>query len=448
MSQTNCNKETSNNERLDAYTDFSEITLNGKHIKKIWWMNIGVPETLDICADHFFPLLKKEQKKTVTATEQTLLYQAEKEDIVILRHVPADAVLADAKRRKGETAHILCSSLSCDSFPDFTEQILADKELMEQLKALLAKASESLVSPAYLLMPFKVTPACKNLADLLQLPLCGVIPPPEIDINDKIISRELCESLGGRVTKGRTCHTKADIENALLAYENENILVVKEFDGVSGQGFYLLKDAKSKKVFETLLKRHKEDAHFRLLIEKWYENSTDLNYQVYVSPDGSLLQTAPSGQLVTDGVYIGTEYDTDTFLSPSMKEDLYAFGKRLGQDLYKKGYYGNLSMDTIICDGTLFHLVEINARLSLSTYFWGALQGLENRSNLIKYYNIPAKDFDLTAFHERFLDQGVFILSVGTDDKSGICRLFLLMSKATREERSVLQSTVETFLLG
>ena len=459
MFRERCSKITSapkdNHTASSSCTDYSQITLNGKPVAKIWWMNIGVPETLEITADHFFPLLKKEQKKTVTSTEQTLLYQAEGIDIVILRELPADAVLSDVKTRKGVLPRILYTTEQSSSFIDYTEQILSDSALMQHLKELVTPvASNSLqdagdtdaASPSFLLMPFKVTPACEELAKKLALPLCGLIPTPAIDINDKIISREICESLGGRVTKGKTCYTKTDVEETLRGYDQEDILVVKEFDGVSGQGFYLIKDEKSKKVFNALLKRHKDTERFRLLVEKWYDRSTDLNYQVYVSSDGALLQTAPSGQLVKDGVYIGTEYDTDSLLTPAMKADLYAFGEKLGRALFQKGYYGNLSMDTIVCGDTLFHLVEINARFSLSTYFWGALKGLENCSNLIKYYNIPSEHFALDAFHNRFRNEGVFILSFGTDEKSGLCRLFLLMSKNNRLERDALQTEVETYL--
>ena len=74
----------------------------------------------------------------------------------------------------------------------------------------------------------------------------------------------------------------------------------------------------------------------------------------------TLRQLYPTIQLVNLGVYVGTDAQTEDYLSEEDMDEIYSFGKKLARTVYGKGYYGNLSIDAIKIKEKLIHLVEIN----------------------------------------------------------------------------------------
>jgi hypothetical protein len=424
--------------------DFSSIQFNNEPVHMIWWMNIGVKETVENDTDHFFPQFNRKKPSTVTSTEQLCLFQAEEKDIVILRAPAPQEVMLSVEIAKGFIPIILYVE---DKHDNYSESILEDTSVLSKIKELI-QISET----AYILAPFKITEFDYEIGKLLGTKLCGNIPGSEMDINDKIISRELCLQIGGKVTHGFDCYNVKDIQEAINKLSPEGTVVVKEFDGVSGQGFFIIHDSQSLKVFNAILRRHKSEEKFRLLVEKWYDNCVDLNYQIFIGNNGEIIQMPPTRQIINKGVYEGTDFQIEEYVSEANIIEIENFGQRLASHLHLNGYYGNISVDTIMLNDKLFHLVEINARLSLSSYYWGAVQNYRSKKIMIQYYNIKSEKFSLSDFYNKFCgkpdNEKVLVLSSGIDHTNETCRVFLMYVANEIDDLQFLKSSVEEFIMG
>jgi hypothetical protein len=426
------------------FLDFSSVRYNNKPTYKIWWMNIGVQETVENDISHLFPQFNKKKHSTVTATEQLCLFQATKNDIVILRESPPPEVMRCVEIAKGYIPTILYTEDRCDNY---SESIWEDTILLSKIKEQI-KGSNFL----YMLVPFKVTEFDYKISEFLDVQLFGNIPRSMMDVNDKIISRQICLSLGGNVTQGFDCYNVEEIQEAMKMLYPENTVVIKEFDGVSGQGFFIIHDSQSLKVFNAILRRHKNEERFRLLIEKWYDNCIDINYQIYIGNDGEIIQFPPTRQIINKGVYEGTDFQIEQYINETDIADIESFGQRLAKHLHRNDYFGNISVDTIKANQDLFHLVEINARLSLSSYYWGASQNYLDKKIVIQYYNIPPEKFSLSDFYDNFCgkcgNEGILVLSSGVDHANGTCRVFLMYFADEFENLQFLKSNAEEFIAG
>lgn len=429
--------------RKKLLDDFS-IQFDNNPVHKIWWMNIGVKETAENDTDHFFPQFKRKKQSTITSTEQLCLFQAEEKDIVILRAPAPQEVMLSLKIAKGFIPTILYVE---DKHDNYSESILKDTAVLSKIIELV-KTSEI----SYILVPFKITEFDYEIGKLLGLELFGNNLSPEMDINDKIISREICMQLGGKVTHGFECYNVRDIRNAINKLSHKGSMVVKEYDGVSGQGFFIIHDSQSLKIFNAFLRHHKSDKKFRLLIEKWYDNCIDLNYQIYIENNGEISQMLPTRQIINKGIYEGTDFQIEEYLSKDNMTEIENFGQRLADYLYLNGYYGNISVDTIKSNDELFHLVEINARLSLSSYYWGAVRNYRSKKIMIQYYNLRITNFSLSRLYEEFCNKsnnnGVLVLSSGIDCSNEVCRLFLMFFADKREDLLSIKSKVEAYITG
>jgi hypothetical protein len=334
-----------------------------------------------------------------------------------------------------------------DKHDNYSESILRDVQLLSKVKEIISNSNH-----AYILVPFKVTKFDCEIGKLLGVELFGSIPDPSMDINDKIISRQICMFLDGKVPYGFDCYNIVEIQKAIDILSSGGTIVIKEFDGVSGQGFFIIHDSLSSKVFNAILRRHSNEERFRLLIEKWYDNCVDINYQIYIGKNGEAIQLQPTKQIINKGVYEGTDFQIEKYLSDADMIEIEKFGTRLAFHLHQNGYYGNISVDTIKTSNELFHLVEINARLSLSSYYWGTIQNYQDKKILIQYYNIKTTNFSLNDFYNNFCekadDKGVFILSSGVDTLNATCRLFLMFFSKEIDDLHFLKSNAEEFMTG
>lgn len=420
-----------------------EILENNSSICKIWWMNIGVQETSAEKVESFFPKFNRKKQSIITATEQLCLYQAAYNDIVILRAKPMDEVLHCAKAAKGFLPMILYVE---DAFENMSESIANDQALLSKIKTIIGNRPS-----LYMLTPFKITKHDYIISDILGIELCGNIPKGDIDINDKIIARQISNELGGNITKGYECYSIQDVQNAINNLYPKGIVVVKEYDGVSGQGLFIIRDIQSRNVFNVFLNHHKKEQKFRLLVEKWYSDCVNVNYQIYIGKNGEIMQFFPTIQLVNTGIYEGTDFQIEDYLDQVDIDEFLSFGKRLVEFLYKKGYYGNISIDAIKTKEEMFHLIEINARFSLSSYYLALMRKYSGKKVVIQYYNVRTANFSIHEFYEKFCKitdkSGVLILSFGENQFDEVGRIFLLFFAEKLEELKSMKSKVEDYIL-
>lgn len=416
---------------------------NNSSICKIWWMNIGVPETSLEKVESFFPKFNRKKQSIITATEQLCLYQASYDDIVILRSKPMEEVLYCAKAAKGFLPMILYVK---DTFENMSESIANDQALLSKIKTIIGNKPS-----LYMLTPFKITKYDYIISDILGIELCGNIPNKDIDINDKIVARQISHELEGNITEGYECYSIQDAQNAINYLYSKGTIVVKEYDGVSGQGLFIIRDIQSLNIFNVLLHHHKKEQKFRLLVEKWYSDCININYQIYIGKNGEIVQFFPTIQLVNTGIYQGTDFQVEDYLDKVDIDEIFSFGKRLAEFLYKKRYYGNISIDAIKIKEEMFHLIEINARFSLSSYYLTVMKKYFGKKVVVQYYNVRTSSFSIHKFYEKYCKitdkSGVLILSFGENQAEEVGRIFLLFFAEELEELQLMKSKVEEYIL-
>ena len=185
-------------------------------------------------------------------------------------------------------------------------------------------------------------------------------------------------------------------------------------------------------------------------MEKWYSDCISINYQIYIGKDGEIKQLYPTIQLVNSGVYVGTDAQTEDYLSEEDMDEIYSFGKKLARTVYGKGYYGNLSIDAIKIKEKLIHLVEINARFSLSSYYFTMIERYFDKKLVIQYYNVNTSRFFIHEFYDKFCKitdkSGVIILSYGENQPEESGRIFVLFFAETVEDLKLMRLEVEGYI--
>lgn len=187
-------------------------------------------------------------------------------------------------------------------------------------------------------MPYGVSYMEEKIADICGLQLIGAPHSVNKMINNKIFSREIAEELSYKCTDGYVCKTYEDIENIYqeLSKTYEKI-IIKQPTGASGRGLWVIDNESTRKIVFLLIKRiMKKQLNSEFLVEGWIEKANDLNYQIYVAPNGDINVFSIKEQLVDGTVYIGS------YMSPRIAEQKLEMYVQYGQEIGKKLYAQDL----------------------------------------------------------------------------------------------------------
>lgn len=103
------------------------------------------------------------------------------------------------------------------------------------------------------------------------------------------------------------------------------------------------------------------------MLEQWIDKICDLNYQILIDQSGGVEFLGVKESLVEQGVHQG--HLMPSRLSEAQLGVIREAAVRIGEALYRDGYYGIAGMDAILDeDGTIWPNLEINARFNMSTY--------------------------------------------------------------------------------
>ncbi len=253
-----------------------------------------------------------------------------------------------------------------------TEDVLDSPLLLGRLSGLARDGA--------LLLPMGTTTAEEELARACGLPLA--VPGAAIfeRVNSKIYGRRLCHDAGIRPVPGYCCESVADLAEILRGYrpalESGRRVVVKEAFGVSGKGLVVLdRPAKAGQLLRMIQRRAARtgDPRVHLVVEEWIEKRYDLNYQVTISRDGGMHLDFIKVALTENGVHKGHLMPAP--LTQAERGDIELAGLAAGKRLYADGFYGVAGIDAIAgTDGAIYPLLEINARLNMSTYQGSVLE--------------------------------------------------------------------------
>ncbi|WP_100444590.1 preATP grasp domain-containing protein [Glycomyces xiaoerkulensis] len=202
-------------------------------------------------------------------------------------------------------------------------------------------------------------------------------------VNGKVFSRRLCAELDIASPPGWECETIDELTG--LADQVRSHLDAgrpvgfKASYGVSGKGIMVCEHSGRFDQLLRLLTRRAErsgDGRIEAVIESWQDKETDLNYHFTVADDGTVEFDFVLEAITENGTHRGHRLPDSQ--PRRIREALTECAHRIGARLAGEGYRGPVGVDAIICrDGTLYPVIEINARNNMSTYLAGIATRLE-----------------------------------------------------------------------
>ncbi len=269
-----------------------------------------------------------------------------------------------------------------------TEDVLNSPLLLDRLSRLARDGA--------LLLPMGTTAAEQELAERCGLPLAVPGAAAFERVNSKIYGRLLCRDAGLRPVPGHCCESVTEFAEILHGYkpalEAGGRVVVKEAFGVSGKGLVVLdQPGKADQLLRMIQRRAARtgDPRLHLVVEEWIGKRYDLNYQVTISRDGGMNLDFIKVALTENGVHKGHLMPAP--LTPRERGEIELAAVAVGKRLHADGFCGVVGVDAIAgADDTIYPVLEINARLNMSTYQGSVLElhQPDGCMALAKYYSL------------------------------------------------------------
>lgn len=232
------------------------------------------------------------------------------------------------------------------------------------------------------LLSMGLSPDEVMLAERAGLPVAAPDLATVVTVNGKIYSRRLVERTGLRAIPGWCCTSVSEFTELMDVLGPQcgpdSQLVVKDAYGVSGKGLVVLDDpVKAGRLVRAVLARarRRDDDRLHVVVETWLPKRADLNYQLTVDLHGEVRLDFVKEALTRDGVHAG--HISPPELDNEQHSEVQRAAQVVGKALYADGYTGVVGVDAIIAiDGTVYPVLEINARFNMSTYQGGILETL------------------------------------------------------------------------
>ncbi|MFY1670282.1 ATP-grasp domain-containing protein [Plantactinospora sp. WMMB334] len=307
----------------------------------------------------------------VSRMEEHGVLLAGADDVLLLKH-PLDPGYREYLSRLGMPLPTVLVPENVRADRSTTEDVLDSPDLLRRLSALGAEGAR--------LLPMGTTVLEQKLADRCGLPLAVPDATTFARVNGKIYSRRLTDSAGLRAVPGDCCETRDDLAAVLrrrrAALATGTRIVVKDAYGVSGKGLLLLDRPETADRLLRMVDRRAErsgDDRLHVVVEEWVEKSHDLNYQFTVADDGRITLDFVKRAITENGVHKG--HLMPVALTPAQRTELAHAAEIVGVRLHSDGYAGVVGVDAVVATGgELYPVLEINARLNMSSYQGGVTE--------------------------------------------------------------------------
>ncbi|MGW2326898.1 preATP grasp domain-containing protein [Streptomyces sp. NPDC001700] len=274
------------------------------------------------------------------------------------------------------------------------ERILASPETLRRLA--------DLADGRTYLMPMGTSATEQKISEATGLPLAVPDSDTMERVNGKIYGRRLVDELGIRPVPGECCETVDELTAAVRRGLDEGVpLIVKESYGVSGKGLIVLDTpAKAERLLRMVDKRAARTGSraIHVVVERFLAKQCDLNYQFTIDRVGGVHFDFVKEAQTSGGVHLG--HVMPTRLGAAQLAELEDTAGRVGKRLYEDGLFGVVGVDAILgTDDTLYPVLEINARLNMSSYQGPVTERfLSSGSALAKHYALDLEG--PVRFHE------------------------------------------------
>jgi pre ATP-grasp domain-containing protein/carbamoyl-phosphate synthase L subunit-like protein len=318
----------------------------------------------------------------VNRMEEMSLFLAQAPDLLILRE-PSEAAFVDYVAGLGLEPPRVITSSPADSTTPIAETVLRNGRMGAELRQLMQQGDE------FYLLPYATTCMEEQIADLTGIPCLG--PPAAVcaKVNSKIYSRIISRDLGLTTVPGGECDSLESLEAAYLhlTQSGPGACIAKEALGVSGRGlFFIDSPARMVSLLALLKRRQKLDSRLDFVLERWIDKEKDINYQIFVAPSGEVQLLNVKEAVTRNGVHMGHRWPAE--ISSDQRACYENAAIAVGQRLWADGFTGIVGIDSMIDrQGTVYPVLEINARFNMSTYEFRLDSIIEPAfEKVVKYY--------------------------------------------------------------
>ncbi|HEY0828907.1 MAG TPA: peptide ligase PGM1-related protein [Bacilli bacterium] len=347
---------------VETFNLIKYLTVDRHKGKIIWLLNIGAEKYWNKANSG---VIDRNEDMIVNRVEEMNLLICREQDVIILREKPDEAYLINLQQLGFSIPRILIPE-SSDLLSPISELILKDDRLLREL-ARIAMNQEDVY-----FVPYAVTYLEEQIAENCGLKIIAAPSRVNAMVNDKIFNRAVAETLGLEICKGEVCCTVEEIKQEYDNLVNNapffEKIIIKEPYGASGKGLYIVEsEDKLSPILTRIARLSRNETNSKWLVEGWYPKKADINFQIYISQEGSVDVFSIKQQILRDTVYIGSKSPAD--VSEDILNTYKEYGEIIGKYLFQIGYTGVAGIDSIITnEGTIIPVIEINGRFTLSTY--------------------------------------------------------------------------------
>lgn len=309
----------------------------------IWICNLGVENLWDNSFDYYV-----NSNLFLNNIEELSFLLAKRQDYVVLRKEP-------------EMSYI--NTLRDLGFP-VSQYIVLNTYNYSMISDLITKNSKSNRSD-YCLIAYAADEKIKEYADLNGYSCLYYNNNLQFK-NNKIHIRDLLISNGINYPESFIVEDLEQLEKNFdklrkLGFERA---ILKKPYGASGKGSFVIDD---KKQINSCYKYYMKKSNTPVILEGFYENASNFNYQIYINEDGKIDLFFISDQIIRQLVYSGSFFPTR--LDEKYTELITESAECIGEILYNDGIKGIVGIDGFIANDEIFPAVDINVRFTMSTYF-------------------------------------------------------------------------------
>jgi len=388
----------------------------------VWLFNIGAEKV-------WFSLpntIGKESNDFFMGVEYMNLLLCQEQDYVIFRRPPNWKFL-NYLRRQGICIPNIIWLNNSEHDMTTSECILHDSQILELLTGL---------RETHVLMPYAITHFIEEIAIKTGISIVGAEEKVSKSINNKVFARLLSQELGYTVCEGKIFQNVSEAFEYYKRYLLQKKVILKKAFGTCGSGLYIIENENQ---FKSIERRAVSlELNDKCILEKFYDSKIDINYQIYISRNGNVTIFSLKQQLINNTKYIGSIYPLD--IEGRLYNEICAQASRIGKKLYDEGYWGIASIDGMLINDTIIPIVEINGRMSLSTYTSFFINQICYSIMITKYYdyyiqyiNHESKISELIELVEKYNNKHIKIIiyaytidPVSSINHKNKCRVYLM----------------------
>ncbi len=238
-------------------------------------------------------------------------------------------------------------------------QLLDETKDSEYFKSLIPEGST--------LSPFAILPysnaVCNRYKMFFDAPSMDVIR----NVNSKAYSTELKDRLDVK-NISRFAFSSDEIKDIGKKLLKRGSLLIKDYFGVSGKGNLLVNsESIMERIVEYLRVQEKKGKKTEFIIEPFLDKELDFSCQLNIDKQGKTSIISVQKLINNDFAYLGSFTADKGFLDFIKSEGYFENMERIGHELFKDGYFGDVCVDSMLLkDREIVPWIEINARKSMS----------------------------------------------------------------------------------